>query len=100
MTKYPPLTVHEAVNYLYANMSFNDERILTDTSKENIDDLFYSLGAYARSILGLWSGNDDLLESCRVMSGEKDMDADLASMFIIGLLWELLHKNANPPATD
>jgi hypothetical protein len=89
--RYPPLTVETAVDYLQANLSFNDEFQLSTIEKEDLNDLYYSLGAYARSILGLWSGNEALIESCRSVSGNKSLDADDASLLIMGRLWERLH---------
>jgi hypothetical protein len=91
--KYPPETVEEAVDYLEAHLSLADSYTLSTTNKENLDDLYYSVGAYARDILGLWSGNEELLESCRNVSGDKALDADEASMLIISLLWDTLHKD-------
>jgi hypothetical protein len=91
--KYPPETVDQAVDYLEAHLSLADSYTLSTTNKENLDDLYYSIGAYARDILGLWSGNDALLESCRHVSGDKTIDTDDASMLIISLLWEKLHKD-------
>ena len=74
--KFPPLTVEEAVDYLQANMSPNYEIPLTTLKKEDLGDLYFSLGAYAKDILGLWSGNDELMEACRLVLGKKDIDAD------------------------
>lgn len=93
--KYPPLTVEEAVDYLQATILFNYELPLTTMRKEDLGDLHFSLGAYARNALGLWSGNEDLIESCRLVSGNKDLDVDDASMLIIGLLWERLQEKDN-----
>lgn len=88
--KFPPLTVEEAVDYLQANMLPNYDFVLATTKKEDLCDLYLTLGAYASNILGLWSGNDELMESCRLASGKKDMDADDASLLIIEKLWERL----------
>ena len=90
--RYPPLNVEEAVDYLQANLSFNDEFQLSTIAEEDLDDLYYSLGATARGMLGLWSGNEVLLESCRLVSGDKDLDVDGASMLIIRLLWGRMHQ--------
>ena len=89
MVRYPPETVEEAVDYLQANIG-NYEIPLLTTKKEDLDGLHFSLGVYARGALGLWSGNEALIEACRVASGNKDIDADDASMLIITLLWEKL----------
>ncbi|MBI4633616.1 MAG: hypothetical protein HY742_06980 [Deltaproteobacteria bacterium] len=93
--KFPPLTVEDAVDYLQANMPPHYETQLTTTGKDDLSDLHYSLGAFASNVLGLWSGNDDLMESCRLASGNKDLDADDASMLIITRLWEKLNNQDN-----
>jgi len=92
--KYPPETVEDAIEYLETHLSLNDSFTMTSTRKEDLDDLYYSVGAFARDVLGLWSGNDVLLESCRMVSGNQTFDADDASMLIIGLLWDRLNNNA------
>jgi hypothetical protein len=91
--RFPPLTMEEAVDYLHANISVNHEHQLTNTNKEDLEDLYFSLGAHARDILGLWSGNEDLMESCRLVSGDKEIDADGASLLILEALWERLRSN-------
>lgn len=88
--KFPPLTVEEAVDYLQANMPLNYKIELTTMRKEDLLYLPFSLGAYARDILGLWSGNEALIESCRILSGNKDLDADDTSMLTIEILWKRL----------
>jgi hypothetical protein len=90
--KFPPLTVEDAVDYLQANMPPHYETSLTTMGKEDLSDLHHSLGAYASNVLGLWSGNDDLMESCRVALGNKSIDADDASMLIVNRLWEKLQN--------
>jgi len=90
-----PSTVDDAVNYLLTYLPLNNEIQVTMMKKEDLDELHFSLGAYARNALGLWSGNEALLESCRLISGNKEIDADDASMLIIGLLWEKLHSEDN-----
>ncbi len=94
--KFPPLTVEEAVDYLQANMPAHYEVSLTTRGKEDLSDLHFSLGAHASTILGLWSGNEELMESCRLASGNKYLDADDASMLIMSRLWERLHNKDNP----
>ena len=93
MVRYPPETVEEAVDYLEAHLSLAESYTLSAINKEYLGDLYYSVGAYAKDILGLCSGNEALLESCRNISGDKTLDADEASMLIISLLWDVLHKD-------
>jgi hypothetical protein len=95
IVRYPPETVEEAVDYLRVHIAGNYEIPLLTTKKEDLDGLHFSLGAYAKGALGLWSGNEALIESCRVASGNKDIDVDDASMLIITLLWEKLQAENN-----
>ncbi len=90
--RFPPLTVEEAADYLRANMPAHYEAPLAAMKKEELSDLQFSLGAFASNILGLWSGNEELLESCRLASGNKDLDVDDASMLILSRLWEKMQK--------
>jgi hypothetical protein len=54
--------------------------------------LHFSLGAFIRNQFGLWSGNEDLLNDCRQMSGITFMNPDDAAAFIIRELWKRLSK--------
>jgi hypothetical protein len=97
IVRYPPETVEDAVEYLQDNLAYNQELELLTASKENLDDLYYSLGAYAAGMLGLWSGNEMLLGSCRLAAGNRELDANEASMLIIGRLWEKMHVLEGQP---
>ncbi len=93
--KFPPETVEEAVDYLQTNMPLNYEIQLITMNKEDLFNLHFSLGTYVRSTLGLWSGNEKLIESCCLLSGHENMHADDASMVIIDALWKKLQdKNS------
>ena len=55
-------------------------------------DLNISLGSHIRYHFGLWCENDELMASCRSVSGEKDLHEDDATVFIIKELWKKLRK--------
>jgi len=55
-------------------------------------DLHFSLGKYIRNHFGLWAENHELIESCRQVSGNDNLDADGAAGVIIETLWEGLKK--------
>ena len=89
-----PLTVEEAVDRLHANISLNDEiRLAATLAEEDLTDFHFSLGHHIRNEFGLWSGNDALLESCRIISGDKNLHVDDASMLIVKALWEKVKKS-------
>ena len=87
-----PLTVDEAVDRLCADISLNDEILLSSITEESLVDLHFSLGHKIRNEYGLWSGNDALLESCRKFAGDENLHVDDASMIIIRALWEKVKK--------
>jgi hypothetical protein len=87
-----PRTVDEAVEMLNANISLNDEILMATMTEDDLTDFHFSLGHHIRNEFGLWSGNDALLESCRIIAGREDLHADDASCVIIKSLWVRLKK--------
>ena len=85
-------SVSEAVDLLIPVMSLKDRTRIASMDEGDLIDLHFSLGAYVRNEFGLWSGNDDLLNDCRQMSGITFMNPDDAAAFIIGELWKQLRK--------
>lgn len=88
-----PQSVEEAVEMLHANMGLNDEILLATMLEENLIDVHFALGYQIRHEFGLWTGNDALLESCRIISGDKNLHVDDASMLIVKALWEKVKKS-------
>ena len=87
-----PQSVQEAVDRLHANISLNDEILLAAMTEEDLTNFHFSLGHHIRNEFGLWSGNADLLESCRMTAGKQDLHVDDASLVIIKALWVRLKK--------
>lgn len=87
-----PQSVEEAVEMLHANMGLNDEILLATMLEENLIDVHFALGYQIRHEFGLWTGNDALLESCRIIAGKQDLHVDDASCVIIKALWVRLKK--------
>ena len=85
-------SVSEAVDLLIPVLSLKDRTRIASMDEGDLIDLHFSLGAYVRNEFGLWSGNDDLLNDCRQMSGITFMNPDDAAAFIIGELWKRLKK--------
>jgi hypothetical protein len=88
--RYPEF-VDQAVDKLISEMSLKDKVKLAEMSEYDIDGLHPSLGLYIRNNYGLW-GDCPLLSACREMSGNKDLQAEEASKFIIGKLWAKLRE--------
>ena len=88
-----PQSVQEAVDRLHASISLNDEiRLAASLTEKDLTDFHFSLGHYIRNEFGLWSGNDALLESCRIIAGKQYLHVDDASSIIIKALWVRLKK--------
>jgi hypothetical protein len=83
-----PQTIDEAVDRLHADISLNDEIMLAAMTEGDLTDFHFSLGHHIRNEFGLWSGNDAILESCRILSGDGNLHVDDASMVIVRALWE------------
>ncbi len=87
-----PKTVDQAVERLMTDITLNNEIQISMMNEDDFLDLHPSLGGYIRNSFGLWSGNDELMESCRFLSGNRDIHVDDASMVIIRALWQRLRK--------
>ena len=73
-------------------MALKDKVIIANMTYDELVHLNLNLGAYIRNAFSLWSGNDELMESCRFVSKNKTLNADGASFAIIDALWERLRK--------
>ena len=87
-----PRTMHEAVDRLMSELSLKDKVIIANMTYDELVDLNSNLGAYVRNAFRLWSGNLELMESCRFAVKDKTINEDGASFAIIDNLWEKLRK--------
>jgi hypothetical protein len=87
-----PRTMHEAVDRLMSELSLKDKVIIANMTYDELVDLNSNLGAYVRNAFRLWSGNLELMESCRFAIKDKTINEDGASFAIIDNLWEKLRK--------
>jgi len=58
----------------------------------DLDSLENNLGVYVGSEFGIWSGNWELLEFCRMLADDPYLHPDFALMEIIYELWEKLQE--------
>jgi len=87
-----PKTVDDAVSRLTARLSLKDRTTIANMSMGEIGSLRGTLGEYIRNAFGLWSGNEELMASCRFV-WKKEIDGkDDAAMVIIRSLWEELRE--------
>jgi hypothetical protein len=83
-----PKSVEEVVNHLLSDLSLNNEIQLSVLQEDDLTNLHFSLGHHIRNSFGLWTGNDALMESCRIVSGNQNLHVDDASMVIVKELWK------------
>ena len=87
-----PKTVDEAVERLISELSLRDKVKIAKMDRENSLYLHKTLGSHIRQEFGLWSGNIELLESCRLLTGQDQCHVDRASAMIIDALWARLKR--------
>lgn len=87
-----PKTVAQAVKRLKTELPLEDKGNIKDMQEYDLSGLHISLGVYIRNEFGLWSGNNELMESCCSVSGVDELHEDSASAVIISELWRQLQK--------
>jgi hypothetical protein len=90
--KTEPKTVSDAVDMMVANMPLKDKTVLASMNEADLFQLHFSMGVYIRNQFGLWSGNEELLNDCRKISGESSLHPDDAASVIIKELWKRLRE--------
>jgi hypothetical protein len=88
--RYLPMTVEEAVERLISELPLKDKAAMARMEEDDLAVLTLTVGAYIRRRFGLWSGNGELMASCRIVSGSKNLHEDDASAVIIRELWKQL----------
>ncbi|MFC1535458.1 YpsA SLOG family protein [Thermodesulfobacteriota bacterium] len=87
-----PKTVPESVNILMSRLSLKDKTTVAKMIQNDLGYLHSSIGAFIRNEFGLWDGNDELMNDCCSISGEKELHPDDAAMVIIEELWKKLRE--------
>jgi hypothetical protein len=88
----PPKTVHQAVDILISKMMLKDKVVIANMIHGELAGLNLNLGAYIKNIFRLRSGNDELMESCRFVTQNNQLDEDSACVAIIETLWKRVRK--------
>ncbi len=84
-----PTTVDEAAQRIIARLDDKSKEQVRTTPKDQLTEFYSTWGRGIRNGLGLWRGNDKLLESCG--RGTK-AEAEACSMVIIEAVWTLLQR--------
>ncbi len=87
-----PQTVGEAADKLLSKLSLRDKTMIANIPEDNLIDLYKSLQDNIQNEVRFWLNNESLLESCRSLSGDKNLSEHRASLTIIKTLWDKLQK--------
>jgi Domain of unknown function (DUF6794) len=87
-----PRNVDEAVERLISELPLKDRAKIAKMDKSETTVLHMTLGPHIREKYGLWTGNQALMESCRVLSGQDKCHINTASSMIIDAMWAQLRR--------
>ncbi len=87
-----PKTVEKAVDRLISDLDLRDKVFIAKMTLDELVSLHSKLHTYFKNAFGLWSGNTELIESCRSISKNPVNNEADATAVIIGVLWQRLHK--------
>jgi len=88
-----PKTVDEAVEKLIKDLPLKDKNTIAKMSEKDLMTHQFTLGSYIGSEFGVWTGNAELLYSCKRTSGDLHIDPDYAPIVIIEKLWKRLRES-------
>jgi len=88
----PPKTVDEAVDRVIEDLDLRDKVSIANMDLDDLVNLHPHLHVYFKNAFGLWSGNKELIESCRAISKEPVRDEDDATPVILGMLFKKLYE--------
>ena len=89
-----PKTVDKAVNKLLLDFPPRFKARIANMAENELVDLHFSMGAFIRNKLGIWSEDSELLKSCRIIFGKKDLHMDDASVLIMKEVWKKLKETS------
>ena len=87
-----PKTIEEAVDLLLSILDEETMEAFAGRSEKELIHYHYTAGALIVKEFKLDKGNDELMESCRVFSGQSDLDCKDASVVILKALWNSLRQ--------
>jgi hypothetical protein len=88
-----PKTVDEAVEKLIKDLPLKDKTTIAKIIKKDLMTLQFTLGSYIGSEFGVWTGNAELLFSCKRAAGDVHVDPDYAPTAIIEELCKRLRES-------
>jgi hypothetical protein len=88
----PPKSVEEAIGQLVSEIPLKAKTTIANMTEAELIALNTTLGRYINDKYALISGNEELMESCRSISGQILMHEDDAATVIIHELWKKLQE--------
>jgi hypothetical protein len=92
MTDSLPKTVDQAIERLIEELTLKERVRIAKMEKSELKVLHITLGPHIREAFGFWTGNHELMESCRILSGKDTFDIATGSAMIINGLWARLKR--------
>lgn len=87
-----PRTVDAMVDKLLAKLSLREKTMIANIPQENLHNLYHALEEGIQSEFKMWLASDELMASCRAVSGKYDLDEHDAALVIIKTLWDQLQR--------
>lgn len=85
-----PVTIEEAAGVVIAALPETEAAKIAGMPESELINLHFGLGMWIRNNLGLWQGNDALMQALR--EREPGIHPDDASMLIIEQVWRRLRE--------
>jgi hypothetical protein len=88
----PPKTVDEAVERLISELPLKDRVAIAKMDRSALTVLHSAFVTQIREQYGFVTGNEELMASCRAVSGKNKFDMSKGPALIIDLMWARLRR--------
>ena len=89
---FKPVNMDKAVSMITSRMSLREKCYIASMAETELVYLNITLGEYIRKNFGLKSGNEELIQACRVVLGRGEITDDEVANIIIAKLWKKLKE--------
>ena len=87
-----PKTIEEAIQLLINELPLKEKTTIANMTEDELINLNSNIGRYILDQFGLWSGNEELVESCLAYADYPLHNEDDAAAVIIKELWFRLRQ--------
>lgn len=91
-----PTDCDEAAQIIFSGINDKSLKTLKKTEKSDLIRYHMGWGTGIRNSLGLWRGNDQLINSCMLKEPNSQKHPDTVSMILIELVWSLVQTRFWP----